>query len=320
VTTLATLPLAVVTSRLRSTAGHAPAARAGGRLGAHASIDGLGDCHSGLAWALTVLVDRDGLRRRASIPGTSWDGLGLGRWVASSGWGSRRWAGSHGLAVGSLGRLDSACGGVLSLLAAAALAGSHDNCAGSKAGRDVAAVGLGNGASGHRRVGSIFHSGWAGVRSARHGRGHGVSAVVRERVEAKAACKFRSALSVIRGVAWVPDTTAVVVLLVTLSLAACEVGGTLGVVWWVLQVRNRAAAIVLALATSSRRRSSGWRNERKRAGSRNAAGAIGVRMRWVAGVSRRRRGRRCDKAQGARSGNAAGTIGVGVSRVASISC
>lgn len=277
-TTLATLPLVMVPSRLRSAAGHAPAARAGGRLGAHASIDGFGDRHSGLAWALAVLVDRDGLRRRASISRTRWDGLGLGRAVASSGRASRRWAGSHRLAVRAFGRLDSACGGVLSLLAAAALAGSHDDCAGSETGRDVAAVGLGNGASCHRRVGGVFHSGWAGVRSARHGRGHGVSAVVRERLEAKAACEFRSALSIIRGVAWVPDTSAVVVLLVTLPLAACEVGGTLGVIWWVLRVRNRAAAIVLALATSGRRRSSGWRNERERAGSRNTAGAIGVRM------------------------------------------
>lgn len=277
-TTLATLPLVLVTGWLSSAASHAPAARAGGRLGAHASIDGFGDRHSGLAWALAVLVDRDGLRRRASIAGTLRNGLGLGRGVASGGRGSWRWTSSHRLAVGGFGRLDGTCGAVLCLLAAAALAGSHDDCAGSETGRNVAAIGLGNGASGHRRVGGVFHSGWAGVRSARHGRGHGVSAVVRERVEAKAACKLRSTLSIVRGVAWVRDTTAVVVLLGTLSLAACEVGGTLGVVWWILRVRNRAAAIVLALAASGRRRSSGWRNERERTGSGNAAGAIGVRM------------------------------------------
>ncbi|KAI7242153.1 hypothetical protein KC330_g14 [Hortaea werneckii] len=318
--TAGTLPLVLVPSRLRSAAGHAPAARAGGRLGAHASIDGFGDRHSSLTWALAVLVDRDGLRRWASISRTRWGGLGLGGGVASSGRSSWRWAGSHRLAVGAFGRLDSACGRVLCLLATAALAGSHDDCAGSEAGGDVAAVGLGDGASGYGRVGGVFNSSWAGVRSARHGRGHGVSAVVRERVEAKAACEFRSALGVVRRVAWVRDTTAVVVLLVTLALAACEVGGTLGVVWWVLRVRNRAAAIVLALATSGRRRSSGWRNERERAGCRDTAGAIGVRMLRICVIEMQlaplgpckksqsyRRVARC-----ARSGNAAGAVGVRV--------
>lgn len=276
--TLTTLPPVLVTRRPSSAASHAPAARAGDRLGAHTSIDGFGDRHSCLARTLAVPVDGDGLRRRASISRTRWDGLGLGCRVAGSGRGRGRGTSSYGFAVGSFGRLDGACGSVLCLLAAAAFAGSHDDCASSEAGRDMAAFGLGNGASGHRRVGGVFHRGRASVRSARHGRGDGISAVVREGVEAKAACVFRSALSVVWGVAWVRDTTAVVELLVTLSFATCEIGSTLRVVWWVLRVRDRAAAIVLALATSGRRRSSGWRNERERTRSRNAAGAIGVRM------------------------------------------
>ena len=275
--TLTTLPPMLVTRRPGSATSHAPAARAGDRLGAHTSIDGFGDRHSCLARTLAVLVDGDGLRRRASIPRTRRHGLGLGCRVAGSGRGSRRGASRHGFAVGSFGRLDAG-GSVWCLLAAAAFAGSHDDCASSEAGRDVAAVGLGNGASGHGGVGGVFHSGRASVRSARDGRGDGVSTVVCEGVEAKAACVFRSALSVVRGVAWVRDTTAVVELLVTLSLATCEVGSTLRVVWRVLRVCDRAAAIVLALATSGGRRSSGWRNEREGTGSRNAAGAIGVRM------------------------------------------